>query len=178
MDDSSTSEQSDSESSANFSTSDSKDDNDEQYRSSDTSEDIPDPNLDEESLYQDEDCLPKGLRRSHFEEGLIYTMTLKSKRHNSELIWIVECKKETFLYQLFFNSNSKSKTQHESGKDVCCSYSDVQRLANRRELVNPLVPAKAFIELTLRFSYGISSSPITITVERFTARTIEGTIIC
>ena len=30
----------------------------------------------------------------------------------------------------------------------------------------------------LRFSYGLSSSPINITVERFTARTIEGTIVC
>ena len=36
------------------------------YNSLDTSDDIPDPNLIAELLYQDQDSLPKPLRKSHF----------------------------------------------------------------------------------------------------------------
>ena len=50
------------------------------YNASDTSEDIPDPNLSKEALYQAPNMLPAPLQKSHFEEGLIYTMTLKGNR--------------------------------------------------------------------------------------------------
>ena len=37
------------------------------YNSSDTSEDIPDPNMSEERKYENVDCLPEAINSSHFE---------------------------------------------------------------------------------------------------------------
>ena len=82
---------------------DSGEQNEDWYNSSDTSDDIPDPDLRAESLYQDEDSLPKRLKKSHFKEGLIYTMTLSAKRNNPMLVQIIELKKDSFVYQCFFN---------------------------------------------------------------------------
>ena len=39
------------------------------YRESDTSDDLPDPNVSTQALYQDENKLPVLLKQSHFEEG-------------------------------------------------------------------------------------------------------------
>ena len=50
------------------------------YRSSDTENDIPDPNIDPEPLYQDRNMLPESLTKKHFLEGLLYTMTLKREQ--------------------------------------------------------------------------------------------------
>ena len=47
-----------------------------QYCDSDTSENIPDPNNSDFPLYQDVDLLPEELSVYHWEEGLIYGMTL------------------------------------------------------------------------------------------------------
>ena len=80
------------------------------YNSSDTSDEIPDPNLSDERLYQDIDCLPVTLSNSHFEEGLLYTMTLSSKKENSMLVWIIEAKQDMFVYHCFFNQVSKAQT--------------------------------------------------------------------
>ena len=85
--------------------------------SSDTSDENPDPNLSPERLYQDIDHLSIALSNSHFEEGLIYTMTLSSNRENFMLVWIIEANKETFVFQCFFNEVSKTPTWHESGKN-------------------------------------------------------------
>ena len=41
------------------------------YADSDTSEEVPDPNDDPASLYQEYDCLPVSLSKKHFIEGLI-----------------------------------------------------------------------------------------------------------
>ena len=41
-----------------------------QYHDSDTGEDIPDPNMEKESLYQEPDKLLVGLQKSHFQSGL------------------------------------------------------------------------------------------------------------
>ena len=46
-----------------------------QYRDSDTSENLPDPNNLAAPLYQDVNKLPVDLKRIHFEEGLVYSMT-------------------------------------------------------------------------------------------------------
>ena len=80
------------------------------YNSSDTSDEIPDPNLSNERLYQDIDFLPVTLSNSHFEEGLLYTMTLSSKKENPMLVWIIEAKLDMFVYHCFFNQVSKAQT--------------------------------------------------------------------
>ena len=140
------------------------------YNSSDTSDEIPDPNLSEERLYQDINCIPIALSNSHFEEGLIYTMTLSSNRENSMLVWIIEGKKETFVFQCFFNQASKKPTWHETGKNKECRYDEVWRLAPRRELVRPCTPDNAAIGQTLRFTYGVSASTVTVTSTAKTSR--------
>ena len=66
------------------------------YNASDTLEDIPDPNLSAEALYQGPNKLPVPLHKSHFYEGLIYTMTLKG-RENSKLVFITKVTKELFV---------------------------------------------------------------------------------
>ena len=53
-----------------------------QYHESDKADDISDPNLDRARLYQDVVCLPLKLQKQHYEEGLIYTMTLESGKKN------------------------------------------------------------------------------------------------
>ena len=72
------------------------------YHESDTSENIPDPNCSEDPLYQDVNKLPVGLRKGHFEEGLLYSMTLDQGRENTMLVMIVEVKENTFIYRNFF----------------------------------------------------------------------------
>ena len=47
------------------------------YNDSDTSEEIPDPNRQDEPLYQKANSLPVDLTKKHF-EGLAYVITLKS----------------------------------------------------------------------------------------------------
>ena len=80
------------------------------YNSSDTSDDIPNPDMNKDPLYQDEDALPEPLEKSHFEEGLLYTLTLISKRHDPMLVQIIELHQDKFVYQSFFHSTSKAKT--------------------------------------------------------------------
>ena len=46
------------------------------YQESDTSEEIPDPNQRNAKLFQDVDTLPVEIKKSHFQEGIIYFMTL------------------------------------------------------------------------------------------------------
>ena len=110
---------------------------DDWYNSSDTSEDIPDPNMSNASLYQDIGCLAIPLDAEHFEEGLLYTMTLKAAPQQQMLVWIIEKYESSFSYQVFFKQFSRSKTWHETGKDHTANYDDVWRLAPRRELVRP-----------------------------------------
>ena len=84
------------------------------YNSSDTSEDIPDPNLSAEALYQGPNKLPVPLHKSHFYEGLIYTMTLEG-RENSMLVLITEVTEE-LVYQIFFTKGS-GRTLLRTGKE-------------------------------------------------------------
>ena len=80
------------------------------YASSDTSADIPNPDMNKDPLYQDEDSLPEPLKKSHFEEGLLYTLTLLSKQYNPMLVQIIELEQDKFVYQTFFHAASKAMT--------------------------------------------------------------------
>ena len=59
------------------------------YHESDTSEDIPDPNLEEKSLFQKWNSLPVELRKDHFQEGLLYLMTLDQACKEPMLVMII-----------------------------------------------------------------------------------------
>ena len=61
-----------------------------QYNDSDTSADISDPNMEKHALYQDVDLLPVALEKSHFEEGLIYAMTLEENHEKTLLVMVIE----------------------------------------------------------------------------------------
>ena len=148
------------------------------YHSSDTSDDIPDPNMSADPLFQDQDLLPEPLQRDHFKEGLIYTMTKHIDRKNALLVLIIEAKLRTFSYQCFFQQRSSSSTYHKTGKETKCAYKDIWRLAPRRELVEKCDPNDATTGQMLRFEYGMSSTPTTITVIRRRSREIEGQVIC
>ena len=60
-----------------------------QYRDSDTSENLPDPNNLGVPLYQDVNKLPVDLKKHHFEEGLVYFMTLKTCKKHPMLAMII-----------------------------------------------------------------------------------------
>ena len=94
------------------------------YHDSDTSADIPDPNLENKNLYQDVDNLPESLDRKHFVEGLLYTMTLDGNRGTTMLIMVIEKKERDFVYRVFFSS-SKRKTFHDGAADKTELYSEV-----------------------------------------------------
>ena len=134
------------------------------YNESDTAEDVPDPNMEIEPLYQDVGCMPVPLQPFHFEVGLLYTMTLDKQRNNQMLVWIVEAKDSLFSYQCNFNLVSRAKTWHETGKSSTCAYSVVWRLAPMRELLRTFSPGRAYIGQTFRFTYGMITSPVVITV--------------
>ena len=55
---------------------------------------------------------------------------------------------------------------------------NIWRLAPRRELVEKCDPNDATTGQMLRFEYGMSSTPTTITVIRRRSREIEGQVIC
>ena len=62
---------------------------------SDTGDDIRDPNDNPDSLFQDVDKLPEPLKKKHFEEDLVYAMTME--HNNKNLILIILVKEENFL---------------------------------------------------------------------------------
>ena len=95
------------------------------YNDSDTADDIPDPNQKPECLYQDVNTVPVKLRPSHFEEGLLYTITLRERSTFSMLVMVIETNKTSFLYRTFFYRGSSRKTYHEGAKDKSCPYRDV-----------------------------------------------------
>ena len=148
------------------------------YHESDTSENIPDPNCSEDPLYQDVNKLPVGLRKGHFEEGLLYSMTLDQGRENTMLVMIVEVKENTFIYRNFFCRGSKRKTFHEGAKDQEIKFSQVWRLAPRRELIQKRHPDDMRVGQTIRFYYGVNSSPTTALITAILSRTIKGKVEC
>ena len=105
-------------------------DNDEQiledwYNNSDTSEEIPDPNTQDEPLYQKANLLPVDLTKKHFEEGLAYVITLKKQRENPMLVMLIETRQNDFTYRTFFVRGSSRETFHDRGRDKTATYEDV-----------------------------------------------------
>ena len=92
--------------------SDYSEDHQDWYNSSDTSSDIPDPNMENEPLYQGKDALPKSLQKNDIFEGLLYTMTLQKLRDNPTLAMVIYKKKTSFIYRLFFIRGSSRETFH------------------------------------------------------------------
>ena len=115
------------------------------YHSSDTSDDIPDPNMSADPLFQDQDLLPEPLQRDHFKEGLIYTMTKHIDRKNALLVLIIEAKLRTFSYQCFFQQRSSSSTYHKTGKETKCAYKDIWRLELRNAILMMLRLVRCFV---------------------------------
>ena len=84
------------------------------YNESDTDEDLPDPNNSAQRLFQDIDLLPVELTNQHFQEGIIYTMTLAKQRKNPMLVMVMLTRLIDFKYRIFFVRGSKRKTYHQS----------------------------------------------------------------
>ena len=146
------------------------------YDESDTAEDIPDPNEDASALYQDENMLPTPLENSHFEEGLLYTITMRRNKELPMLAMIISAGDEDFTYRVFFAKSSQLKTYHKGAKDRRAQYEDVWRLAPRRELQQPFQHDKAFIGQTLRYKY--ETVQYTVCVLARYSRSIRGRVIC
>ena len=109
--------------------------NNDWYNESDTSDDFPDPNLDKLPLFQEENKLPVPILKKHFEEGLMYAMTLDNNHKVTMLVMIIEKRQNDFVYRVFFARSSKRKTYHQGADDSKCLYSKVWRLAPRGEFV-------------------------------------------
>ena len=101
--------------------SDYKEDHENWYNPSDTENDIPDPNMETEALYQDTNTLPEPLQKNHFSEGLLYTMTLE-KQHENQILAMIICKKRNTFIWPFFVRGSKRKTFHDGATDKECRY--------------------------------------------------------
>ena len=63
----------------------------------DTGDEVPNPQHRKESLYQDVNKLPELLKREHFQEGLLYLITLDDRKDVPSLGMIVETFMDTFL---------------------------------------------------------------------------------
>ena len=148
------------------------------YHESDTSDGFPDPNNGSVSLYQDANKLPEPLRPVHFEEGMIYTILMKSKSNNPMLIMVIEQGRLTFVFRCYFVRGSSMKTFHTGRKDQTCKYNDVLRLAPRRELMQKTDASKMRPGETIRFTYGFNEYYTTILITRRTNRNIMGSVEC
>ena len=148
------------------------------YRESDTGDEIPDPNMQKEPLYQKSGKLPCRVRVSHFEEGLIYTMTFLKEKLKPMLAMITAKRTHDFSYRVFFVRGSSRKTYHQAGTDRKAKYDDVWRLAPRKELIFPQEVSNVFIGQTLRFTYGMNDTWETILVLEKTSSTVTGVVQC
>ena len=99
---------------------------------------------------------------SHFEEGLIYTMTFLKDKVKPMLAMITAKRTHDFSYRVFFVRGSSRKTYHQAGTDRKAKYNDVWRLAPRKELIFPQDVSNVFIGQTLRFTYGMNDTWVTI----------------
>ena len=140
------------------------------YNESDTDEDVPDPNNSAQRLFQDIDVLPVELTNQHFEEGIVYTMTLAKQRKNPMLVMVMHTRLIDFKYRIFFVRGSRRKTYHQAGTSKVSRYDEVWRLAPRRELIITQDPSTIYVGQTLRFSYGMSDAFNTVLVTRITTK--------
>ena len=63
----------------------------------DTGDEVPNPQDRKESLYQDVNKLPELLKKEHFQEGLLYLITLDDRKDVPSLGMIMETFTDTFL---------------------------------------------------------------------------------
>ena len=139
---------------------------------------MPDPNLVAESLFQQQDNLPTTLQKSHFEEGLVCTMTLNENKKKLMLAMIIELREQDFLYRVFFYQNSKAKTWHEGARDKDAKYDAVWRLAPRQELYREEESENVRVGQTIRFSYAMDEKMITGFVVERTSSSLKCRIEC
>lgn len=122
------------------------------------------------------DLLPEELSIHHWEEGIIYAMTVISEKNIMYLGMVIECRKSTFIFRCFFVRGKKRKTYHQGAEDIEYQYSQVFRLAPRRELQIGRTPSEARSGQTLRFKYmGII---ITARILQIMPQKIAGIIEC
>ena len=156
--------------------SDSDNEMDDWYNDSDTSAEIPDPNEDVTSLYQDCDQLPISLSNGHFEEGMIYSLTLFTDKKLTLLGMVMETREDVFRFRIFHAQQSSKKTFHEGARDLELKYSTVWRLAPRRELMRPIRVRNTHPGLTLRFEY--DDVTLTALVIKKTSSNLTGILEC
>ena len=73
------------------------------YHGPDTEDEIPDPNLSPIALYQDTNKPPKPLEKRHFQEGIIYGLTLKTDRDVSDLGMIILVTDKSILFRVLLH---------------------------------------------------------------------------
>ena len=143
---------------------------------SETEKEVPDPNSEEAAMYQDVDKLPEHLSKNHFQEGLIYLVTLGYEKNKTALGMIIEVKAKCFIFRVFYTKGRGRKTFHDGGKDKQYDFEDVWRLAPRRDLMLPQDAENIRIGQTINFDYG--NGRTTIRVESCRSRSISGMIEC
>ena len=70
-------------------------------------------------------------------------MTLINEKHIMYLVMVIECRTTKFIFRCFFVRGKKRKTFHQGAKDIEYQYSQVFRLAPRRELERERKPSEA-----------------------------------
>ena len=148
------------------------------YNESDTEDSIPDPNLENQPLFQRVNMLPVPLQNEHFEEGLVYFMSLKKQRNAPMLVMIIATEENTFVYRVFYVRGSSRATFHQAGRDKTNKYDEIWRLAPREELVVAQKVSDIFLGQTLRYTYGVNEKWETVVVTRQTSTTINGILVC
>ena len=147
------------------------------YHESDTGEEVPDPNMQKEALFQKPNTVPVGLSKNHFEEGLYYFMVLDKDHDKPMLVMILETGIDEFVYRVFYIRGSSAKTYHEAGKDKTATYEEVWRLAPRMELVQDQDIATIFVGQTLRLSHWMDVKWDTIVVTMMTSTSVSGIML-
>ena len=106
-----------------------------QYNPDDTDDEIPDPNLDTNCLFQDRNRLPKALSRLHFKPGLVYLLTLGDDKDVTYLGLMIEAMSKTFIFRVYNTKGKTRKTFHTAAADKEWRYAEVWRLAPQRKLM-------------------------------------------
>ena len=90
---------------------------DSQYDPDDTDEEIPDPNNDKNSLFQDRNHLPVALTKLHFKEGFVYLFTLKIDKEVTFLGFLIETMRNSFRFRVYHTKGKARKTFHTGSAD-------------------------------------------------------------
>ena len=103
-------------------------------------------------------------------------MTLKDEKHIIYLGMVIECRTTKFIFRCFFVRGKKRKTFHQGAKHIEYQYSQVFRLAPRRELERERKPSEARCGQTLRFEY--THGIITVRVLKIISQKLTCIIEC